>query len=199
MFSICAFLRNSLPGLCSFSLNCAGRLSETQTLPSYPLQEPHRQVEPPLLPAEEATIIYKSSCLSAFSEWSIVTPENRQKQLPLTEANENGSGDSLTVFGMFRRRTLIHGQAGAKNALSRKDAFAVMQASVERERPARRAARGLCGGEGFRGDGCHQCVRLWVTSFSLESLAFSFAIRKELLMLLLMTSNLLIFLPSTSC
>lgn len=110
-----------------------------------------------------------------------------------------GRGDSLTVFGMFRRRTLIHGQAGAKNALSRKDAFAVMQASVERERPARRAARGLCGGEGFRGDGCHQCVRLWVTSFSLESLAFSFAIRKELLMLLLMASNLLIFLPSTSC
>lgn len=98
MFSICAFLRNSLPGLCSFSLNCARRLSETQTLPSYPLQEPHRQVEPPLLPAEEATIIYKSSCLSAFSEWSIVTPENRQKQLPLTEANEDGSGGLLNRF-----------------------------------------------------------------------------------------------------
>lgn len=157
-------------------------------------------MEPPLLPAEEATIIYKSSCLSAFSEWSIVTPkEGRQKQLPLMEANEDGSGDSLTVFGMFRRRTLIRGQAGAKNALSRTDAFAVMQASVERERSASRAARCLCGGEGFRRDGCNQCVRLWVTFFSLESLAFSFAIRKELLMLLLMASNLLIFLPSTSC
>lgn len=67
----------------------------------------------------------------------------------------------------------------------------MMQASVERERSASRAARGLCGGEGFRRDGCHQCVRLWVTFFSLESMAFSFAIRKEVLMLLLMASNLL--------
>lgn len=58
MFSICAFLRQSLRGLCSFSLNGAGRLSETQTLPSYPRQEPHRQVESPLCPVEDATIIY---------------------------------------------------------------------------------------------------------------------------------------------
>lgn len=40
------------------------------------------------------------------------------------------------VFGMFRRRTLIWGQSGAINALRRKDAFAVMQAGVERERSA---------------------------------------------------------------
>lgn len=163
-------------------------------------RNPHRQVESPLLPVEDATILYESSCLSAFSEWSIVTPkEDRQKQLPLMEANEDGLGASLTVFGMFRRRMLIGGQAGARNALSRKDAFAVMQASVERGGSASRAARCLCGGEGFRWEGCNQCVRLWVTFFSLESLAFSFAIRKEVLMLLLMASNLLIFLPSTSC
>lgn len=81
MFSISAFLRQSLRGLCSFSLNGAGSLSETQTFPSYPLREPHRNVESPLLPVEDATIIYKSSCRSASSEWSIVTPkEDRQKQ-----------------------------------------------------------------------------------------------------------------------
>lgn len=81
MFSICAFLRKSLPGLCSFSLNGVGRLSETETLPSYPLQEPHWQVESPLFHVEDATIIYNSSCHSASSEWSIVTPkEDRQKQ-----------------------------------------------------------------------------------------------------------------------
>lgn len=37
VFSICAFLRKIFTGLWSFSLKCAKRLSETQTLPSDPL------------------------------------------------------------------------------------------------------------------------------------------------------------------
>lgn len=45
----------------------------------------------------------------------------------------------------------------------------------------------------------NHCARLWVTFFSLESLPFSFARWKDVLMLFLMASNLLIFLPSTSC
>lgn len=54
----------------------------------------------------------------------------------MIKAYEDGLGDSLTVLRMFRRRTLIRCQSGARNALRRKDAFAVMQASVERERSA---------------------------------------------------------------
>lgn len=131
VFSICAFLRKSLCGFCSFSLKCARRLSETQTLPSDPLQEPHRQVESPLLPVEDATIICKSLCLSAFSKWSTVSPKERQKPLPLMEANEDGLGDSLTGIRMFGRRTLVPCQSGTRNGLSRRDAFAVIPASVE--------------------------------------------------------------------
>jgi hypothetical protein len=38
---------------------------------------------------------------------------------------------------------------------------------------------------------CNQCVRLWVTFCPLWSSAFNFATRKDVLMLLLMASNLL--------
>lgn len=154
MFSICAFLSKPLHGLYNFSLKCARRLSETQRLPSYPLQEPHLQhVESPLLPVKDATIICKSLCLSAFSEWSIVTPkEERGKQLPLMKANEKGLRDSLIVLGMFRRRMLVLCQSGTRNSLSKKDAFALIPASVERVQSAAQHSS-LCGGDGFRRDG----------------------------------------------
>lgn len=82
------------------------------------------------------------------------------------EANEDGLGDSLTVFGMFRRRMLIRGQSGARNALSRKDAFAVMQASVERERSAAQHAvsveeKASDGTAGISVFGCGSLSSLW--------------------------------------
>lgn len=152
VFSICAFLRKSLCGFCSFSLKCARRLSETQTVPSDPLQEPHPQVESPLLPVEDATIICKSLCLSAFSKWSTVSPKERQKPLPLMEANEDGLGDSLTGIRMFGRRTLVPCQSGTGSGLSRRDAFAVIPASVESADSAARHGP-LRGGDYFRQGG----------------------------------------------
>lgn len=44
-----------------------------------------------------------------------------------------------------------------------------------------------------------QCVRLWVTFRSLQSMAFNFAKGEDGLILLLMASTLLIFFPFPSC
>lgn len=140
-------LEKSLRGFCSFSLKCARRLSETQTLPSDPLQEPHPQKESPLFPVEDTTIICKSLFLSAFSEWSIVSPQERQKQLPLMEGNEDGLGDSLAGLGMFGRRTLVLCQSGTRNGLSRKDALLWSQPVWGECSQPRSAA--LCGGDDF--------------------------------------------------
>lgn len=59
----------------------------------------------------------------------------------------------------------------------------------------------LSGGDGFTQAQkiCNQCVLLWVTFFPLEGSAFCFATRKDVLILFLMASNLLTFIPATSC
>lgn len=58
-----------------------------------------------------------------------ITPsQERRKRSPLMEANEDRLGDSFTFPGMFRVRTLVRCQSGARNGLSREDAFALIPA-----------------------------------------------------------------------
>lgn len=87
----------------------------------------------------------QSSCLCVVH---CLLKEERQEQLPLMEANEDRLGESLAILGMFRRRTLVLCQSGARSDLSRKDAFALMQATVESVQSPPHS-RVPCGGGGF--------------------------------------------------
>lgn len=93
-------LEKSLQGLWSFSLKCARRLSETQTLPSEPLRGRRPQVESPLLlplggghPNLQVTA---SLCLLCIARCHPKGGEKR-KQFPLMEANEDGLGGLLNL------------------------------------------------------------------------------------------------------
>lgn len=88
MFSICAFLRKSSRGLWSFSLKCARRLSETQTLPWDPLRELHLHVESLHLSLEDATLTGGSLCLSAFFDGSTVTPNEEKTKAVTTDGSK---------------------------------------------------------------------------------------------------------------
>lgn len=66
MFSICAFFRKFLHGLWSFSLKCARRLSQTQTLPRDFLQKLHPGVESPSS-LDDATL----ECPHVSAPWEV--------------------------------------------------------------------------------------------------------------------------------
>lgn len=131
MFSICAFFRNFLHGLWSFSLKCARRLSQTQTLPRDFLQKLHPGVESPSS-LNDATL----ECHHVSAPWEVhwhpQTARRGEKQSLPAEANEGRLGNISTFLGMFGTRMLdLLCQSEIRNCRSRTDALAESPASVE--------------------------------------------------------------------
>lgn len=131
VFSICAFLRKIFSGLWSFSLKCARRLRETQTVPSDPLgNSAHkwnllsasgRRRNPNLQVTGSLCLLCGPHCHPHGGE----TDENSQLRC---RQMKTGWGHSLTFPGMLVSRALVPCQSGTRNRLSRQDAFASIPA-----------------------------------------------------------------------
>lgn len=93
MFSICAFFRKFLHGLWSFSLKCARRLSQTQTLPRDFLQKLHPGVESPSS-LDDATLECHHISAPWEVHWHPQTARRGEKQSLPAEAKEGRLGNS---------------------------------------------------------------------------------------------------------
>ena len=127
VFSICAFLRKIFSGLWSFSLKCARRLRETQTVPSDPLGNSAHKWN--LLSSSgwrrNPNLQVTGSLPSLRGPLS--PPQRRDSQLRWRQM-KTGCGRSLTFPGMLASRVLVPCQSGTRNRLSRQDAFALIPA-----------------------------------------------------------------------